>query len=67
MPSAIKFKQHFFVVYIIKFHFIYAIINLAKLLLVKTTSKQKYQRKKGIQAKLGLPDGIAKRWLGDSS
>jgi hypothetical protein len=73
--SAFKIKQHLLAVYIITFHFLYAIQNLENFIFVKTTSEQKNTKHgiKGIEAELGSPDRIAKRWtiakrlLGDSS
>ena len=46
VPSAFKIKQYLVAVYIITFHFLQAIIKLEKFISVKTTSKEKYQRKK---------------------
>jgi len=59
-PSAFKIKQHLVAVYIITFHFLQAIIKLEKFIFVKITSKEKYQRSKGIGAELSSLDGIAK-------
>ena len=45
VPSAFKIKQHLVTVYIIKFHFLQAIIKLEKFIFVKTTSKEKIPKK----------------------
>ena len=45
MPSAFKIKQHLLAVCIVIFYILYAIINLAKFIFVKTTSKKKILKK----------------------
>ena len=67
VPSTFKTKQHLLAAYIITYHFFHAIGNLEKFIFAKTASKKNTEkRREQIEAELSSPDGIAKRWFGDS-
>ena len=52
--------------YIVTFHILHPIINLANFIFVKTRETSE-ETSEGIEGELSSPDGIAKRLFGDNS